>query len=122
MPQIVYLMLPLCILMATLVSFGLLSKSNEMVAIKSAGISLYRISIPVLVAAGLLSGSMFILGNNYLPRTNQRQDAILNEIKGKPAQTMYRPDRQWIFGKSDKIYNYRFFDPDQNVFAEPVGL
>ena len=116
-PQIVYLMLPLSILVATLVSFGLLSKSNEITAIKSAGISLYRISVPILVGAGLFSGSMFLLGNNYLPETNQQQDAIRNQIKGKPAQTMYRPDRQWIFGKSNKIYNYRFFDPDLNVFA-----
>jgi lipopolysaccharide export system permease protein len=116
-PQVVYLMLPLSILVATLVSFGLFSKSNEITAIKSAGISLYRISVPVLVAAGLLSGGMFLLGNNYLPETNQQQDALRNQIKGKPAQTMYRPDRQWIFGKSDKIYNYRFFDPDVNIFA-----
>ena len=116
-PQIAYLMLPLGILVATLVSFGLLSKSNEITAIKSAGISLYRISVPILVCAGLFSGSMFLLGNNYLPETNQQQDAIRNQIKGKPAQTMYRPDRQWIFGKSNKIYNYRFFDADLNVFA-----
>ena len=116
-PQIIYLMLPLSILVATLVSFGLLTKSNEVTAIKSAGISLYRISVPILVAAGLFSGSMFLLGNNYLPETNQQQDSLRNQIKGKPAQTMYRPDRQWIFGQSNKIYNYRFFDPDQNVFA-----
>ena len=116
-PQIVYLMLPLSILVATLVCFGLLSKSNEITAVKSAGVSLYRISVPILVGAALFSGSMFLLGNNYLPETNQQQDALRNQIKGKPAQTMYRPDRQWIFGKSDKIYNYRFFDPDLNVFA-----
>lgn len=116
-PQIIYLMLPLSILMATLVSLGLLTKSNEMTAIKSAGISLYRVSVPILIAAGILSAGMFLLGNNYLPQTNQEQDALRNEIKNKPAQTMYRPDRQWIFGKSDKIYNYRYFDPNQNVFA-----
>jgi lipopolysaccharide export system permease protein len=116
-PQVIYLMLPLSILVATLVSFGLLSKANEITAIKSAGISLYRISVPILVGAGLLSGGMFLLGNNYLPETNQQQDALRNQIKGKPAQTMYRPDRQWISGKADKIYNYRFFDPDLNVFA-----
>jgi LPS export ABC transporter permease LptG/LPS export ABC transporter permease LptF len=116
-PQIIYLMLPLSILVATLVSFGLLSKANEITAIKSAGISLYRISVPILVGAGLLSGGMFLLGNNYLPETNQQQDAIRNQIKGKAAQTMYRPDRQWISGNADKIYNYRFFDPDLNVFA-----
>jgi lipopolysaccharide export system permease protein len=116
-PQVVYLLLPLSVLVATLVSFGLLTKSNEIIAVKSAGISLYRISVPILISAGILSASMFVLGNDYLPQTNQRQDAFLNAIKGKPAQTMYRPDRQWIFGESNKIYNYSFFDPEQNVFA-----
>jgi lipopolysaccharide export system permease protein len=116
-PQVIYLMFPLSILVATLVCFGLLAKGNEMTAIKSAGISLYRISTPVLIAAALASAGMFALDDGFLPETNQRQDALRNQIKGKPAQTYHRPDRQWIFGQADRIYNYRFFDGDQNVFA-----
>ncbi|PYV08939.1 MAG: LPS export ABC transporter permease LptF, partial [Acidobacteria bacterium] len=112
------LMLPLSILVATLVNFSLLTKTNQVTAFKSVGISLYRISLPVLLAAAILSGGLFILGDGYLPQTNQRQDALRNQIKGRPAQTYYRPDRQWIFGLSDRIYNYRFFDPDRNVFAK----
>jgi lipopolysaccharide export LptBFGC system permease protein LptF len=78
---------------------------------------LYRISTPVLLAAAALSVGMFLLDNQYLPEINQRQDALRNRIKGRPPQTYYRPDRQWIFGQSNRIYNYRFFDPDHNVFA-----
>jgi LPS export ABC transporter permease LptF/LPS export ABC transporter permease LptG len=117
-PQVVYLMLPLSILVATLVNFGLLTKSNQVTAMKSAGISVYRASLPILIAAGMLSVAMYILGDYYLPQTNQRQDALRNQIKGKPPQTYYRPDRQWIFGQAARIYNYRFFDPDRNVFAD----
>jgi LPS export ABC transporter permease LptG len=116
-PQIVYLMLPLSILVATLVSFSLLSKTNQITAIKSAGISIYRAAAPVLAMGAVLSVGMYILGDYYLPETNQRQDALRNQIKGKPAQTFYRPDRQWIFGQANRIYNHRFFDPDRNVFA-----
>lgn len=118
LPQVIYLMLPLSILVATLVNFGLLTKSNQITAIKAAGVSLYRISVPVLLAAIILSIGMFFLSDDFLPETNQRQDASRNQIKGKPPQTFYRPDRQWIFGQSDRIYNYRFFDPDKNVFAD----
>jgi LPS export ABC transporter permease LptG/LPS export ABC transporter permease LptF len=117
LPQVVYLMLPLSILVATLVNFGLLTKTNQITAIKSAGISLYRISLPILFMAALLSLGMFVLDDQYLPKMNQRQDALRNQIKGKPAQTFYRPDRQWIFGEKSRIYNYRFFDPDRNIFA-----
>ncbi len=117
-PQILYLMLPLSILVATLVNFSILTKTNQITAIKSAGISLYRISLPVLFAAALLSAGMFILGDEYLPEANQQQDAFRNRIKGRPPQTYYRPDRQWIYGESNRIFNYRFFDPDRNVFAD----
>jgi LPS export ABC transporter permease LptF/LPS export ABC transporter permease LptG len=117
LPQVVYLMLPLSILVATLVNFGLLTKTNQVTAMKSAGVSLYRVSVPVLAVAALLSVGMFVFEDDVLPETNQRQDALRNQIKGKPAQTFYRPDRQWIFGESDRIYNYKFFDPDQNIFA-----
>jgi LPS export ABC transporter permease LptF/LPS export ABC transporter permease LptG len=117
LPQVIYLMLPLAVLVATLVNFGLLTKTNQMTAIKSAGVSIYRASLPVLVMAALLSATMYLMGDYYLPETNQRQDALRNQIKGKPPQTFLRPDRQWIFGQSARIYNHRFFDPDRNVFA-----
>lgn len=117
LPQVLYLMLPLSILVATLVNFGLLTKSNQVTAIKSAGISLYRLSVPVLAVTAMLSVGMFLFADNVLPGTNQRQNELRNEIKHKPAQTFYRPDHQWIFGASSRIYNYMFFDSDQNVFA-----
>jgi LPS export ABC transporter permease LptF/LPS export ABC transporter permease LptG len=116
-PQVIYMMLPLSILVATLVNFGLLTKTNQVTAIKSAGVSLYRLSIPVLCVTALLSLGMFLFADRVLPETNQRQNGLRNQIKGKPAQTFYRPDHQWIFGSSSRIYNYTFFDPDQNVFA-----
>src|SRR5204863_652937 len=100
-----------------LVSFGLLNKTNQITAIKSAGVSLYRAALPVFVATAALSAGLFLLEDNYLPELNQRQDAYRNQIKGKPAQTYFRPDLQWIFGESNHVFNYRFFDPDRAVFA-----
>ena len=117
LPYVVYQLLPLSILVATLVNFGLLTKTHELTAIRSTGVSLYRISVPIFTMAAVISVGMFFLGDTYLPETNQRQDALRNQIKGRPAQTYYRPDRQWIFGKRSRIYKYLFFDPDRNVFA-----
>ncbi|MGH9377298.1 MAG: LptF/LptG family permease [Terriglobia bacterium] len=118
LPYITYLMLPLSVLVATLVSFSLLTKTSQVTAIKAAGVSLYRIAAPVILAAAIVSGGMFLMGDEYLPATNQRQDLLRNEIKGNPAQTFFRPGWQWIYGGSDRIFNYRFFDPDHNVFAD----
>ncbi|MGH9435967.1 MAG: LPS export ABC transporter permease LptF, partial [Terriglobia bacterium] len=118
LPNITYLMLPLSVLVATLVSFSLLTKTSQVTAVKAAGISLYRIAVPVILAAALVSGAMFLMGDEYLPAANQRQDALRSQIQGRPAQTFYRSGWQWMYGASNRIFNYRFFDPDHNVFAD----
>jgi LPS export ABC transporter permease LptG/LPS export ABC transporter permease LptF len=112
-----YPIAPLSMLLAVLVTFGLLQRSNEITAIKATGISVYRIIVPVLIASTLVAGVLFLSDQFYLPYTNKRQDALRNRIKGKPAQTYLRPDRKWIFGQHSDIYYYQFFDPDRNTFG-----
>jgi LPS export ABC transporter permease LptG/LPS export ABC transporter permease LptF len=116
-PYFLYSTTPLTILLAVLITFGLLQRSNEITAIKATGISLYRIVVPVLVASLLVAGVLFLSDQLYLPYTNKRQDALRNQIKGKPAQTYLRPDRKWIFGQHSNIYYYQFFDADRDVFG-----
>ncbi len=112
-----YPIAPLGMLLAVLVTFGLLQRSNEITAIKATGISVYRVVVPVLIASTLVAAALFLADQLYLPYTNKRQDALRNEIKGKPAQTYLRPERQWMFGQHSDIYYYQFFDPDKNVFG-----
>ncbi len=112
-----YPIAPLSMLLAVLITFGLLQRSNEITAIKATGISLYRIVVPVLIASILVAAVLFLSDQFYLPYTNKRQDALRNRIKGKPAQTYLRPDRKWIFGQHSDIYYYQFFDPDRDVFG-----
>jgi LPS export ABC transporter permease LptG/LPS export ABC transporter permease LptF len=112
-----YPIAPLSMLLAVLVTFGLLQRSNEITAIKATGISLYRIVVPVLIASVVIAGVLFLSDQLYLPHTNKRQDALRNRIKGKPAQTYLRPERKWIFGQHNDIYYYQFFDADRDVFG-----
>ncbi len=116
-PSMIYLMTPLSVLLAVLVTFGLMQKSSEITAMKATGISVYRIIVPILVVAGVLSAGLFFFDQFYIPGANQRQETLRNTIKGKPAQTYLRPDRKWIFGENHSIYYYEFFDPDQNRFG-----
>lgn len=121
-PSMIYNLTPLSVLVAVLVVFGLLNRNSELTAMKASGISLYRIIVPVLVIASILAASLFIFDEVYLPTANQRQEALRNVIKGKPAQTYLRPDRKWMFGlqepgKPGHIFYYEFFDPDNDRFA-----
>src|SRR5258708_17996323 len=115
-PYLSYQLAPLAALVAVLVTLGVMSKNNEVVACKASGISLYRLALPLLLAGLSLAAVMVILDDTYLPYANQRQDALRNQIKGRPAQTYTRPQR-WIFRENSKIYNYDLFEPVQNLFC-----
>jgi LPS export ABC transporter permease LptF/LPS export ABC transporter permease LptG len=116
-PYLLYTVAPLIMLLAVLVTFGIMQRSNEITAVKATGISVYRLVAPVLVMAGLVSVGLFFADQFYLPHTNKRQEALHNQIKGKPPQTYLRPDRKWIFGQNNDIYYYQFFDADRNQFG-----
>jgi len=116
-PYLLYNVAPLVMLLAVLVTFGMMQRSNEITAIKATGTSIYRIVTPVVVAAAVMAVGLFLADQFYLPHTNKRQEALHNQIKGKPAQTYLRPDRKWIFGQNNDIYYYQFFDPDRDQFG-----
>jgi LPS export ABC transporter permease LptF/LPS export ABC transporter permease LptG len=116
-PFYLYLILPLGILMAVLITLGLMQRSSEITAIKATGVSIYRLIVPVLVAAILLACGLFFFDQFYLPYTNKRQDALRSQIKGKPPQTYLNPGRKWIFGQHSNIYYYQFFDSDRDQFG-----
>jgi LPS export ABC transporter permease LptF/LPS export ABC transporter permease LptG len=110
-------MIPYSILLAVLITFGLLQRTNEIIAIKATGMSIYRIITPILLASAVLATGLFFFDQFYLPHANKRQDALRNFIKGKPAQTYLNPDRKWIFGEHSTIYYYQLFDSDRNQFG-----
>jgi len=115
-PYLLYQLAPLGAMVAALVTVGVMSKNNEIVACKASGISLYRLAGPLLLAGVVLASAMILVDDTYLPYANQRQDALRNQIKGRPPQTYKQPQR-WIFGDNAKIYNYDLFDPNQNLFG-----
>ena len=121
-PSMIYIITPLGVLVAVLVTFGVLTRTSELTAMKATGISLYRVMVPILVVAVLLAVALFIFDQSYLPGANRRQEALRSVIKGKPAQTFLRPDRKWIFGRQEpgkpgRIFYYQAFDPEHDRFA-----
>jgi len=115
---LLYQLAPVACLVSILVTLGIMTKNNELVAIKAAGISLYRLSLPLLLAGLLVSGGLIWLDQSYLPYANQRSEALRDVIKGRPAQTYSQPQQQqWILGNNSKIYNYQLFDPDHLLFG-----
>jgi LPS export ABC transporter permease LptG/LPS export ABC transporter permease LptF len=116
-PLLIYKMLPISVLVAVLVTFGVLTKHNEVTAFKACGVSLHRLAVPVMSLSLLLSVGLFAFDHFYLPDANRKQDALRNEIKGKPVQTYLNPERKWIYGNGSHIYYYKYFDNGNNLMA-----
>jgi LPS export ABC transporter permease LptG/LPS export ABC transporter permease LptF len=118
MPQIFALTIPMSILLAILINFGILEKNSEITAVKAGGWSLYRISVPIFLLASVFCVVIFLMQDYILPTANERQDRLWNKIKNSVPQTTM-PMRKWILGESDRIYNYEHFDEKEDSF---VGL
>ena len=121
-PSMLYKIAPLAVLIAVLVTFGVLNRNSEIIAMKATGISLYRLVIPIVSISAILAVSLFLFDEYYLPQANRRQEALRSTIKGQPPQTFLHPEQKWIFGQPragepGRIFYYQFFDPDHNEFA-----
>jgi LPS export ABC transporter permease LptG/LPS export ABC transporter permease LptF len=112
-PKLIYDFVPVSVLAAVLIVFGLLTKNNEVTAFKACGVSQYRLMTPILVTSLVLAGVLFAFDHYIVPEANRIQDGIRDEIKGRPTQTYLRPDRKWIFGLDDRILYYKYLDPKQ---------
>jgi LPS export ABC transporter permease LptG/LPS export ABC transporter permease LptF len=121
-PDMLYNITPLAVLIAVLVTFGVLNRNSEIIAMKATGVSLYRLVIPIVSIAAVLSIGLFLFDQFYLPQANRKQEALRNIIKGKPPQTVSHPEHNWIFGEPrpgepGRIFYYEFYDPDRMEFA-----
>lgn len=118
-PQLIYQTTPVSVLVGVLVTFGILSKANEVTAFKACGVSLHRLSLSILLSSLVLSASLFAFDYYYVPEANRKQDALRSEIKGKAPQTYVQPDRKFVYGEGCRIFYYKFLDPVQKVMVNP---
>jgi len=80
------LALPLALLLSSIMTFGNLGETFELVAIKSAGIPLIRFMRPLLIVTIMLSGIAFLFANNIIPVANLKLNALKYDIiVKKPA-------------------------------------
>ncbi len=106
--------LPLAILMAALMTFGNLGEFYELTAMKSSGVSLVRIMLPLIIVAVFLSIGAFLFSNYMLPVTNLKMRSLLYDIQRK------RPSFQiveGIFYNGIEGYSMRIDtkDPNSNI-------
>jgi len=111
-PTILAQMIPVGILLAALLTFGMLSKHSEITAMKANGVSLYRIALPVIICSLVVSGFSFLLSEFVTPYTNQKAKYIkLIEVQKRQKLGSFKNNQIWYRGQ-EGIYNFSMFDPE----------
>jgi lipopolysaccharide export system permease protein len=112
LPEIATQIIPLAVLMATLLTLGSFSRNSELIAMRSAGAGLVRISMPLLSAALLLSLTNLILAELVVPRSYERMRYVEEVLIGKKSPTtFFRKGTIW-FREGDAILKAMLFDAE----------
>lgn len=109
-------------LVAALGTLGILARRNEITAMKAAGVSLYRICLPILVMALVGSAALFAMGEFLLPYTTRVANRDFNVIKGRPPQSSSYFEKRWILGRDGRFYYYDYLQENAPGAPEAEGV
>lgn len=114
-PEMVYRMIPVAGLMATIFTLSSLQRAGELIALFSLGLSLMRVCIPLLVSVLILSGASLFLSDQVLPGVARMKNYIFyHEIKKNPSlYSMVKTNRIWYRSK-DTIFNLKTLNEDSH--------
>ena len=110
-PEIAGQITPLAVLMATLLTLGMLSRHSEITAMRSCGISLPRITVPLLAAALAISAVSFLIAEFVVPSTSARSMYIQEVLISKKSPNIFFRQQNIWHREGDTLLQARTFDP-----------
>lgn len=108
-PQIYYFTAPFSVLLAALITHGVLTRSGQVTALLAGGQSYLRLSMPFITCALIIIVSLFWLSEYVLPTANREQDARYNLIKNRRTdQAIMAFGQRWVRGRDNTIYAFQY--------------
>ncbi|WP_304582225.1 LptF/LptG family permease [uncultured Alistipes sp.] len=109
--------LPLAVLLAAIMTMGNLGENYELLAMKSAGMSLVRITRPLLILVSLIAIASFFIGNNLVPYANKKMYSIIYDIR-QQRQTLEFQDGLFFNGIDDMSIRVAHQDPETGLLHD----
>jgi LPS export ABC transporter permease LptG len=124
-PQLLLDVMPLALMISVLILLTMLERQQELTAFKAAGISLYRVVIPILLVAGVGAGAMWVLSESVVPNSNRDAKQLLDRIKGREAKSRVYTSggRQWLLSRDgSSFYSFLQFDESSSSMVRFTKL
>jgi lipopolysaccharide export system permease protein len=83
LPYFIMYALPTAVLLATLMTYSRLSSDSELIAMRSCGVSIYRLVLPAIVLSFVVTGMTFILHEQVVPIANYQASLTLGQALQK---------------------------------------
>ena len=111
--------LPLAILLSSIMKFGSLGENYELVAIKSAGISLQKAMQPLFILIVGLSITSFLFSDYMLPKANLKYGSLLWDMRNKKLSFLIKPG---VFNNSIPNYAMRVERKSESAADSLYGI
>jgi len=119
LPFVAAQMIPICLLLAIIITFGLMNRHNELLALRSSGVSIMNLLKPVLMMGGVLGVSLFIISEAVVPVAISKANRIwLEEVNKKSVSTSMERSI-WIKEKR-KIIHIEHYNPTEKAIFNIV--
>lgn len=120
LPLVSVELFPGSVLVAALMTYALIARRREAVAWWASGQSVYRLMLPGLSFAILISAGSWFVQERVMPEANVRQDSLRARIRGSIAQVANGSERRWLVSADgSRIYAYEF-DERRQVLLKPT--
>jgi len=119
LPIIFVQVAPVAALLAILYTFGKLNHTNEIIAMRSAGLSIYQIGKPVIILGMVMSMLVFFVNDRFVPRSLSITEKIKDQmergskkIRGKEQEVI---SNMSMYGLKNRLYFINRFTPSTNT-------
>ena len=103
-PSISFQVAPFAILVATLLTLGLLARSNEITAMRSCGVSLLWMTSPFLLFAGSVALVLFLFSSTVIPLAAEKAEEVRqSQIEQKPGPVTMTATQPWARISADTL-------------------
>jgi lipopolysaccharide export system permease protein len=122
-PTIILQVMPMAVLLSTVFMLSNLNKNSEITAMKSSGISLWRVLSPVIILGLIISIASFIISDRVIPISSKVANMIRHEElekekrKNNPKKVI---ENVAIYGSGNRIVFARLYDTEKKLLTDVI--
>jgi lipopolysaccharide export system permease protein len=119
-PFVTFYMAPQAVLLATVMAISTLAKSNEITAMKACGVSITRITLPVIMTSVIIALLVLASSEFITPKTSREMNHIFYvKVRGGQTSIIHiEKDKIWYKSKTGSIWNIGNFDAGQSTLSK----